>query len=63
MKLTFKIDRKGHVVAINCESDYPKTEIEFIKVAKEIKQKWKPALKNGKKIDSEVKISFPMIFE
>lgn len=62
VKLTFKIDRKGHVIAMNCESDYPKTEIEFLRAAKQVKQKWKPALKNGKRIESEVKLSFPITF-
>ena len=63
VKLTFKIDRQGRVVVINCESDYPKTKIEFIRVATEIKQKWKPAIKNGKRVDSEIMLSIPMIFE
>ena len=38
-------------------------KIEFLKAAKQIKQKWKHAIKNGKKVDSEVVASFPVVFE
>ena len=63
VELIFKIDKKGKVKNIDCKSFYPEAKTEFIKAAKQINQKWKPAIKNGKKVDSEVVVSFPVVFE
>lgn len=48
---------------IDCKSFYPEAKTEFLKAAKQINQKWKPAIKNGKKVDLEVVVSFPVVFE
>lgn len=63
IELIFKIDKKGKVKNIDCKSFYPEAKKEFLNSAKQIKQKWKPAIENGKKVDSEVVISFPIVFE
>ena len=63
VELIFKIDKKGKVKNIDCKSFYPEAKTEFLKAAKQINQKWKPAIKNGKKVDSEVVVSFPVVFE
>ncbi len=63
IKLIFKIDNKGNVKNIDCKSFYPEAKTEFLKAAKQINQKWSPAIKNGKKVDSEVVVSFPVVFE
>jgi len=63
MELIFKIDKKGKVKNIDCNSFYPEAKTEFLKAAKQIKQKWKPATENGKKVDAEVVVSFPVVFE
>jgi hypothetical protein len=62
VELIFKIDKKGKVKNIDCKSFYPEAKTEFLKAAKQINQKWKPAIKNGK-VDSEVVVSFPVVFE
>ncbi len=48
---------------IDCKSFYPEAKTEFLKTAKQINQNMKPAIKNGKKVDSEVVVSFPVVFE
>lgn len=63
VELIFKIDKKGKVKNIDCKSFYPEAKTEFLKAAKQINQNWKPAIKNGKKVDSEVVVSFPVVFE
>jgi len=63
IELIFKIDKKGKVKNIDCKSFYPEAKTEFLKAAKQIKQKWKPATENGKKVDSEIVVSFPVVFE
>lgn len=63
VELIFKINKKGKVKNIDCKSFYPEAKTEFLKAAKQINQKWKPAIKNGKKVDSEVVASFPVVFE
>lgn len=63
IKLIYKIDKKGKVKNIDCESFYPEAKKEFLKAAKQINQKWKPAIKNGEKVDSEVVVYFPVVFE
>lgn len=63
VELIFKIDKKGKVKNIDCKSFYPEAKTEFLKAAKQINQKWKPAIKNGKKVYSEVVVSFPAVFE
>ena len=63
IELIFKIDKKGKVKNIDCKSFYPEAKTEFLKAAKQIKQKWKPATENGKKVDSEITILFPIAFE
>lgn len=63
VELIFKINKNGKVKNIDCKSFYPDAKKEFLKVAKQIKQKWKPATENGKKVDSEVVVSFPVVFE
>ena len=60
---TLKIDKKGKVKNIDCKSFYPEAKTEFLKAAKQINQNWKLAIKNGKKVDSEVVVSFPVVFE
>lgn len=63
VELIFKVDKKGKVKNIDCKSFYPEAKTEFLKAAKQINQKWNPAIKNGKKVDSEVMVSFPIVFE
>lgn len=63
VELIFKIDKKGKVKNIDCKSFYPEAKTEFLKAEKQINHKWKPAIKNGKKVDSEVVVSFPVVFE
>lgn len=63
IEVVFKIDKQGKVKNIDCKSFYPEAKTEFLKVVKQIKQKWKPAIENGKKVDSEVLVSFPVVFE
>lgn len=63
IELVFKIDKQGKVKNIDCKSFYPEAKTEFLKAAKQIKQKWKPAIENGKKVDAEVVVSFPIVFE
>ena len=63
VELIFKINKKGKVKNIDCKSFYPEAKTEFLKAAKQINHKWKPAIKNGKKVDSEVVVSFPVVFE
>ena len=63
VELIFKIDKKGKLKNIDCKSFYSEAKTEFLKAAKQINQKWKPAIKNGKKVDSEVVVTFPVVFE
>ena len=62
-ELIFKIDKKGKIKNVDCKSFYPEAKTEFLKAEKQINQNWKPAIKNGKKVDSEVVVSFPVVFE
>ncbi len=48
---------------IFCKSFYPEAKTEFLKAAKQINQNWNPAIKNGEKVDSEVVVTFPVVFE
>ena len=63
VELIFKIDKKGKVKNVDCKSFYPEAKTEFLKAAKQITQKWKPAIKNGTKVDLEVVVYIHVVFE
>ena len=63
VKLFFTIKKNGKVKEISCNYDDEKTKAEFLRASQTINKKWHPAIKNGKKINSTVIISFPIVFE